>query len=110
MMGGKAEQKGIIPRLCEAIFERINSNAEPAKSFKVEVSYLEIYNEKVHDLLNPTAKHQFKVREHPVYGPYVEDLSKSASSSSFLLLSLRFFFIMYLFYLFILFQASGVKL
>ena len=58
MMGGKGEQKGIIPRLCESIFERIQTNSDPNKSYKVEVSYMEIYNEKVNDLLNPNAKHQ----------------------------------------------------
>ncbi|KAG9881303.1 kinesin family protein, partial [Aureobasidium melanogenum] len=42
----------------------------------VEVSYLEIYNERVRDLLNPSTKGNLKVREHPSTGPYVEDLAK----------------------------------
>ena len=37
---------------------------------------MEIYNEKVRDLLNPASQGNLKVREHPVLGPYVEDLSK----------------------------------
>jgi hypothetical protein len=40
---------------------------------------LEIYNEKIHDLLTPVAKRLpggLKVREHKVYGVYVEGLSK----------------------------------
>ena len=44
--------------------------------FTVEVSYLEIYNERVRDLLNPSTKGNLKVREHPSTGPYVEDLAK----------------------------------
>jgi len=42
----------------------------------VLTSYMEIYNEKVRDLLNPKAPDNLRVREHPVLGPYVEDLVK----------------------------------
>lgn len=41
----------------------------------------QIYNEKVRDLLNPKNTGNLRVREHPVLGPYVEDLSKLAVSS-----------------------------
>jgi len=51
MMGTK-EEKGIIPRLCDSLFERIARLQNEATGFKVEVSYMEIYNEKVHDLLD----------------------------------------------------------
>ena len=50
---GTSEQRGIIPRLCDSLFERIASNADPDVFFKVQVSYMEIYNEKVRDLLDP---------------------------------------------------------
>lgn len=50
---GTADEKGIIPRLCDALFEKIASNDDPELTYKVEVSYMEIYNEKVHDLLDP---------------------------------------------------------
>ena len=50
---GTSEQRGIIPRLCDALFERIESNTDKETTYKVEVSYLEIYNEKVRDLLDP---------------------------------------------------------
>ena len=39
--------------------------ADPNVKFTVEVSYIEIYNEKVRDLLNPKNKGNLKVREHP---------------------------------------------
>ena len=39
---------------------------------------MEIYCERVRDLLNPKNKQNLKVREHPLLGPYVEDLSKLA--------------------------------
>ena len=43
-----------------------------------KVSYMEIYCERVRDLLNPKNKGNLRVREHPLLGPYVEDLSKIA--------------------------------
>jgi len=39
---------------------------------------MEIYCERVRDLLNPKNKGNLRVREHPLLGPYVEDLSKLA--------------------------------
>ncbi|RCH93343.1 kinesin-like protein Klp8 [Rhizopus azygosporus] len=75
-MMGYGEDKGIIPRTCEELFERIDDLSTPELSYQVEVSYIEIYNEKVRDLLNPANKGNLKVREHPTIGPYVEDLSR----------------------------------
>lgn len=66
-MMGTMENKGIIPRLCDSLFESITRQQTDELSFKVEVSYMEIYNEKVHDLLDPkTNKQSLKVREHNV--------------------------------------------
>lgn len=42
---------------------------------------MEIYCERVRDLLNPKNKGNLRVREHPLMGPYVEDLSKLAVTS-----------------------------
>ncbi len=42
---------------------------------------MEIYCERVRDLLNPYGKSNLRVREHPIMGPYVEDLSKCAVRS-----------------------------
>lgn len=42
---------------------------------------MEIYCERVRDLLNPKNKGNLRVREHPLLGPYVEDLSKLAVTS-----------------------------
>ena len=47
----------------------------------LQVSYMEIYCERVRDLLNPGNKNSLRVREHPLLGPYVEDLSKLAVQS-----------------------------
>jgi kinesin family protein 14 len=81
------KEAGIIPRFCHELFERIasldDSDVRAGKfmssNAKVEVSYFEIYNEKIHDLLAGSydggKRTPLKVREHPVFGPYVVDLS-----------------------------------
>ena len=76
-MMGYGEEAGVIPRICREMFSRITElQSDPNLKYRVEVSYLEIYNERVRDLLNPSTKGNLKVREHPSTGPYVEDLAK----------------------------------
>ncbi|XP_069814062.1 kinesin-like protein KIF13A isoform X4 [Dendropsophus ebraccatus] len=78
-MMGTADQPGLIPRLCCALFLRAAEEENDSQTFKVEVSYMEIYNEKVRDLLDPKGSRQsLKVREHKVLGPYVDGLSQLA--------------------------------
>ncbi|CAZ81831.1 unnamed protein product [Tuber melanosporum] len=81
-MMGYGEEYGVIPKICQHMFERITTQqTDPNLKCTVEVSYLEIYNERVRDLLNPSTKGNLKVREHPSLGPYVEDLAKLVVSS-----------------------------
>lgn len=76
-MMGYGKEYGVIPRICQSMFERIDViQRDQNLGCTVEVSYLEIYNERVRDLLNPSSKGNLKVREHPSTGPYVEDLAK----------------------------------
>ncbi|KAJ5703151.1 hypothetical protein N7488_010699 [Penicillium malachiteum] len=76
-MMGYGQEYGVIPRICQSMFERIKAIQQDKNlNCTVEVSYLEIYNERVRDLLNPSNKGNLKVREHPSTGPYVEDLAK----------------------------------
>ncbi|XP_068096184.1 LOW QUALITY PROTEIN: kinesin-like protein KIF14 [Hyperolius riggenbachi] len=84
-MMGFDEELGIIPRYCEHLFSRIQT-AKQKVSFHVEMSYFEVYNEKIHDLLvfkadNGQKKQPLRVREHPLLGPYVEELSVNVVSS-----------------------------
>ncbi|KAM7343209.1 kinesin family member unc-104 isoform 7-T9 [Cochliomyia hominivorax] len=82
MMGKQEEhQEGIIPMICKDLFNRIRSTETEELKYSVEVSYMEIYCERVRDLLNPKNKGNLRVREHPLLGPYVEDLSKLAVTS-----------------------------
>ncbi|MCJ1414815.1 kinesin-like protein Klp8 [Xylographa parallela] len=76
-MMGYGDEAGVIPKICQDMFERITAIQQDKNlNCTVEVSYLEIYNERVRDLLNPSTKGNLKVREHPATGPYVEDLAK----------------------------------
>lgn len=81
-MMGYGDEAGVIPKICQNMFERITEFQKDRNlTYTVEVSYLEIYNERVRDLLNPATKGNLKVREHPSTGPYVEDLAKLAVRS-----------------------------
>jgi hypothetical protein len=46
--GSDGSDKGVIPLVTEALFEKIHQKtvADPAMEYRVEVSYMEIYNEK----------------------------------------------------------------
>ncbi|KAL6447840.1 hypothetical protein ACFW04_000152 [Cataglyphis niger] len=79
MMGKQEDgQEGIIPQICKDLFRKISYTSNERLKYSVEVSYMEIYCERVRDLLNPKNRGNLRVREHPLYGPYVEDLSKLA--------------------------------
>ncbi|KAK5449856.1 hypothetical protein LTS15_008428 [Exophiala xenobiotica] len=77
-MMGTQDQPGLIPRTCEDMFQRIESNESPHISYSVRVSYFEVYNEHVRDLFQPrTDPPQYlKIRESPTEGPYVKDLTE----------------------------------
>ena len=78
-MVGYGANKGIVPISCEEIFKRISENKDPSFHYEVEVSMLEIYNEKVQDLLVPINKRPpsgLKIRESKALGVFVSDLTK----------------------------------
>ncbi|KAJ6261953.1 Kinesin-1 [Drechslerella dactyloides] len=77
-MMGTSEKPGLIPRTCEDLFQRIESNDCPNISYTVRVSYFEVYNEHVRDLLVPKkdTPYYLKVRESPTEGPYIKDLTE----------------------------------
>ncbi|KAJ1173511.1 hypothetical protein NDU88_005343 [Pleurodeles waltl] len=85
-MMGFGEEQGIIPRFCEDLFSQIAKTEAKQISYHLEMSYFEIYNEKIHDLLvltseNGQKKQPLRVRENPILGPYVEDLSANVVTS-----------------------------
>ncbi|SPN98913.1 related to kinesin-like protein kif1c [Cephalotrichum gorgonifer] len=81
-MMGTPDYPGLIPRTCEDLFERIGQAQmeTPNISYNVRVSYFEVYNEHVRDLLVPVVPNQppyyLKIRESPTEGPYVKDLTE----------------------------------
>ncbi|XP_062500955.1 kinesin-like protein KIF28P isoform X2 [Corticium candelabrum] len=76
---GYGPNKGIVPMFCEQLFDEINQkvslNAQETE-YQVSFSMLEIYNEKVRDLLNPKGSKSsgLKVRQHPKTGFYIPEL------------------------------------
>jgi len=83
-MVGYGANKGIVPISCDEIFKRIGMNKDADKSFEVQVSMLEIYNEKVQDLLIKPDKRPpsgLKIRESKILGIFVDGLSKHPVTS-----------------------------
>ncbi|XP_061467258.1 stAR-related lipid transfer protein 9 isoform X2 [Rhineura floridana] len=78
MMGTPASI-GLTPRICEGLFSREDDYSKQSASCRVEVSFLEVYNERVRDLLSQSdhkKPYTLRVREHPEMGPYVQGLSQ----------------------------------
>lgn len=86
-MMGTPEQPGLIPRYCEDLFRRIKEEPESNTTYNVHVSYFEIYNEHVRDLLVQKAssrdhdQHFLKIRESRQDGVYVQGLTDSPVKS-----------------------------
>ncbi|KFP83580.1 StAR-related lipid transfer protein 9, partial [Apaloderma vittatum] len=78
MMGTPASV-GLTPRICEGLFSRKDDYSDQTASCRVKVSFLEIYNERVRDLLKQSDRkkpYTLRVREHPETGPYVQGLTQ----------------------------------
>ena len=73
-MMGTPKQPGLIPQIAQNIFECFEKAKSDSIKTEVEVSYMEIYCEKVRDLLGKKSEKPLRVREHPALGPYVEEL------------------------------------
>ncbi|CAD5214440.1 unnamed protein product [Bursaphelenchus okinawaensis] len=82
---GFKKNKGIVPMVCEELFKQIEKKKEehPNTEYQVSISMLEIYCERIRDLLSstPPPKGGLKLREHPKTGFYVEGLSSSPVNS-----------------------------
>ncbi|TRY91768.1 hypothetical protein DNTS_023733 [Danionella cerebrum] len=77
-MMGTPDSFGLTPRICQGLF-RSGVESADGQSCRVEISFLEIYNERVRDLLRGTEQKKpttLRVREHPEKGPYVQGLSQ----------------------------------
>lgn len=81
MMGepSNEEMKGIVPRTFQHIINVIES--EGHKEFLVRCSYIEIYNEEIHDLLSKDVKAKYELKESPDEGVFIKDLNKKVVKS-----------------------------
>lgn len=77
------EQQGIIPRICNEIFEKINNSSSDIE-YTVGVSYMEIYMEQIRDLLDPRSdtNSKFVIQEDKAHGVHVKGISQAFVSSS----------------------------
>jgi len=85
---GYNNEPGLIPKISQALFDQqmqkntLNNNMQ----YKIDISYFEIYSEKIRDLLsNNKSDIKPQIREHPENGPYIEGLI-SINVSSFLVI------------------------
>ncbi|KAF8948922.1 hypothetical protein BGZ47_001131 [Haplosporangium gracile] len=70
---GTSDQPGITPRAVEDVFKYIRENSE--REFLLRVSYMEIYNESIRDLLSPETI-DLKIHEDRKRGVYVSPLKE----------------------------------
>lgn len=75
---GAPGDPGLLQMMCEEIFNRKTSHEEKGEGnqIKVTVSYLEIYNEKLRDLLDADDGKSLKIYATKKQGIYVKNLEK----------------------------------
>lgn len=83
-------QKGLLPRINGAIFNRIavEQKEHESRRFLLEMSFFEIYNEIIYDLLDPKSRKDkekaggLQVKEHPVLGIHVKGLQQIVAANA----------------------------
>ena len=76
---GYGPNKGIVPIMCDRLFDGSKLINDDKNQFSISISMLEIYNEKIQDLLvdvNKRPKFGLKVHENPKLGVFVKGLNK----------------------------------
>lgn len=81
-LDGSSSSAGIIPRTAKALFSSID--ADPQHDYAVSVSFIEIYMEKVRDLLDSASKESpnLVIRVDPSGGFYVQGVEESTVVSA----------------------------
>jgi len=93
------EHRGLLPRISEGLFQRLDQFRAEGASWRVRISYIEVYNDRLRDLLehavpslsrsendSPSPRRHSKpgtaagprleIRNHPAVGVYVENLQE----------------------------------
>ena len=83
---GYQNNKGIVPMLCEELMNGKTLTEDDKHSFEMKIGMIEIYNEKIQDLLAPFEQRQqqkegLKIRENPQTGVYVDKQTKAVVRS-----------------------------
>lgn len=78
MKGTNQNLDGLIPLSVNELFAQVKKQKQ--RMFQISVSYIEIYNESVNDLIDPSNKN-LEVRESITQGIYINRLSESAVES-----------------------------
>ncbi|XP_078433175.1 kinesin-like protein KIN-12B [Wolffia australiana] len=77
--GSLTEERGLMPRVFEQLFKRMSQeeqkHTDTQLNFQCHSSFLEIYNEQITDLLNPSQKN-LQIREDVRTGVYVDCLTE----------------------------------
>jgi len=80
---GNESNPGVIPRLINRLFEVVDSETREASEMRISVSFLEIYNEELKDLLDPRPRpKKLYVHQHPKLGVYVPHLTEAAAENA----------------------------
>lgn len=74
------ESRGVIPNSFEHIFQHISRSEN--QQYLVRVSYLEIYQEEIRDLLSKDQSKRLELKERPGTGVYVKDLLSSVTKNA----------------------------
>jgi kinesin family member 5 len=85
MEGGKGGQEGIIPRAVAELFSAVQDSKESLE-FTFKCSYVEIYCERVRDLLDPVPGQDLQVRQDPQEGVVVQGATEGEFVFFYLLL------------------------
>lgn len=79
-MKGSDQDPGFVKLSIDDIFSKIE-NERGNKQFSISITYLEIYNEKIVDLLNTSYAAELKIRDDPVYGTKIVGITSPTISS-----------------------------
>jgi hypothetical protein len=79
----RTQQRGLLPRIAEGLLEELDALRSHGAEVQALVSYLEIYNNRLFDLLAPPPTRQLgksrgrlDIHTHPKIGVYVDNLSE----------------------------------